>query len=50
MNISEKLTQENFQDLLLKFYQKELESKEVEVIDVVNEIKKNILLICSSNN
>lgn len=49
MNISEKISQSDFQELLIKIYQKENELKEVEIRNVIEEIKQNILLICNSN-
>lgn len=47
MNISEKISQSDFQELLIKFYQMEDELKEVEITNVIEEIKQNILLICN---
>lgn len=47
MNISEKLTQEQLQQLLLEIYKKGHESSYTNVTEAINEIRENILYICS---
>lgn len=48
MNIAEKLTQQDFQELLIKIYKKGQESKDIEVVDLIEEIKQHIISVCSS--
>ncbi len=48
MDISEKLTQEDLQHLLMSVYLKGNRSEEIKTQDLLNEIMENILTICSS--
>lgn len=45
MNIAEKLTQQDFREILLKVYQKGEESKNMEAIDLIEEIKQQIISV-----
>ncbi|WP_197489713.1 hypothetical protein [Rossellomorea aquimaris] len=47
MNISDNLTQEDLQNLLLNDYIKTNRSEELNTQDLLNEIKDSILTICS---
>ena len=44
MNISEKFDQITLKEILINIYEKGQANKDIKVIDVINEIKKLILL------
>ncbi|WP_157094429.1 hypothetical protein [Metabacillus litoralis] len=48
MNISKKLTSQQLQEILMNIYVLSQESEEMNVKDVVNEIKEQILLEVNS--
>jgi hypothetical protein len=43
MGISEKLTQQKFQEILVDTYLKGIENKSVKVVELIEEIKQQIL-------
>jgi hypothetical protein len=43
MEISEKLTQQKFQEILVDTYLKGIENKSVKVVELIEEIKQQIL-------
>ena len=47
MNISEQLSREQFQEMLIRIYQKGEESKNIRTIDFINEIKQQLLAVMS---
>lgn len=49
MNISDKLTQQQFQEILLNIYKKGQESERIKAIDLVNEIKQQIMFVMNSS-
>ncbi|WP_154676054.1 hypothetical protein [Bacillus dakarensis] len=50
MDISDKLTKQDFQEILLNTYQKGQESEMMEVVEFVNEIKKQFLTALSKQS
>lgn len=48
MNISQKLTQQQLQEILENIYKKGHESKEIRVKDIIEELKRQILSAISS--
>ena len=47
MNISEQLSREQFQEMLIRIYQKGEESENIRTIDFINEIKQQLLAVMS---
>ncbi|MDQ0242569.1 ribulose bisphosphate carboxylase small subunit [Bacillus fengqiuensis] len=43
MNISDKLTQQQFQEILFNIYKKGQESEKMEAAELINEIKRQIM-------
>ncbi len=50
MNISEKLTQQQFQEILMHIYKRGQESKNVEVKCLIEEIKQQLISIMHMKN
>ncbi|KMY51881.1 hypothetical protein [Peribacillus loiseleuriae] len=44
-NISEKLTQQQFQDILINIYKKSQESERLEVTELINDIKQQMMFV-----
>lgn len=49
MNISEQLSLEQFQEMLIRIYQKGEESENIRTIDFIDEIKQELLAVMSSS-
>ncbi|CAN7594074.1 hypothetical protein [Rossellomorea sp. LjRoot5] len=49
MNITENLTVQDLQELLKTMYQKGIQSEEVNTREFLNEIKENIIALCTTN-
>lgn len=45
MNISEKLTQKRFQEILFQAYLKGEKSEEIKVVELIEEIKQQVLVM-----
>lgn len=45
MNISEKLTQQQFQDILINIYKKGQESEGLEATELINDIKQQMMFV-----
>ncbi|MGX2961374.1 hypothetical protein JNUCC23_19270 [Peribacillus sp. JNUCC 23] len=45
MNISEKLTQQQFQDILINIYKKGQESERLEATELINDIKQQMMFV-----
>lgn len=49
MSISDKLIQQQFQEILLNIYTKGQESESIEAIDFINEIKQQMMPVLNSS-
>ncbi|MBT2657092.1 hypothetical protein J7E81_17985 [Bacillus sp. ISL-18] len=45
MNVSEELTQEKFQEILINTYKRGMEAKNLKVVEIIEEIKKQVLSV-----
>lgn len=48
MNISEKLSQKELQNILLNIYEKGQELEEKEIVNIIEDIKQQILTVINS--
>ena len=49
MSISDKQIQQQFQEILINIYTKGQESERIEAIDLINEIKQQIMLVMNKS-